>query len=133
GRGVVRPRWTPGARVVPGTGPLHLDHPRAQVGERHGGQRTREHTAEVGDEDPVERSPDGTIHALSVASRSLGQKYQLPPQRYREGITTSGPRAPPAGRAQGSDPHGARRAAPRPGRAPGRAAGTPRRARESPR
>ena len=39
----------PGAGVVAGGG-LHLDHPRAEVGEHHRGVRTRERTGEVDDD-----------------------------------------------------------------------------------
>ena len=36
-------------RVVPPTGTLHLDHPRPEVGEHHGGVRTGQHPAQVDD------------------------------------------------------------------------------------
>ena len=47
----------PAPRLVARTRSLHLDHVRAEVPERHRGERPSEHAGEVGDDDPVQRSP----------------------------------------------------------------------------
>ena len=55
GRAALRPRWTPAASVVPGDGPLDLDHGRAEVGQQHGRVGTGQHPAEVRHDHAVHR------------------------------------------------------------------------------
>ncbi len=99
GRGpVLRLRWAPGPRLVPG-GSLDLDHVRPEVPERHRRQRAGEHAREVGDEDSLEgRGRGHRRQSRAGPGEGLGgalvARASPPPQRHPDaGIGRESPAA----------------------------------------